>query len=332
MRKLLWLLVILALAWSGYWAAGAVGLGRGLDRWLELRRGEGWQAEVRETRTKGFPFAFETRVEGISLVDPETGLGWTAPRFDIRAEAHAPTYVEAIWPDTQEILTPHETISVEAIEIAAGLGLVPGPALALDTSDVSLISVTLRSSAGWNARLDSGELATRRLADPLVHDIIFSARGLKPARQILELLDPLAKLPPSITTMELDMEAAFDAPWDRHAIEDRRPQPTALDIRLLKAKWGRIEFEAAGAVTVDGAGTPEGEIAVRAVNWREMLEVADAGGWVPQEFLPTIERGLEVLAGLSGNPETIDATLSLSGGLVFLGPIPLGPAPVLRIR
>ena len=280
-----------------------MGLGRGLDRWLELRRGEGWQAEVRETRTKGFPFAFETRVEGISLVDPETGLGWTAPRFDIRAEAHAPTYVEAIWPDTQEILTPHETISVEAIEIAAGLGLVPGPALALDTSDVSLISVTLRSSAGWNARLDSGELATRRLADPLIHDITFSARGLKPARQILELLDPLAKLPPSITTMELDMEAAFDAPWDRHAIEDRRPQPTALDIRLLKAKWGRIEFEAAGAVTVDGAmGRPRARSrcarSTGAMRWRWSRRAA---GFRPS-FCPRSSGGSRCSRGSRATP------------------------------
>jgi len=41
---------------------------------------------------------------------------------------------------------------------------------------------------------------------------------------------------------------------------------------------------------------------------------------------------LEALAGLSGQPENIDATLNFSNGRIFLGPIPLGPAPSLRLR
>ncbi|MEM6825351.1 MAG: DUF2125 domain-containing protein [Pseudomonadota bacterium] len=333
MRRLSWLLVVAALLWAGYWALAVIGIERGVLQWTELRRSEGWLAEVATIRTSGFPLAFETRFEDISLVDPETGLGWTAPQFDFRAEAYAPTYLDARWPEMQEILTPFETIGIEAAEIRAGIGLVPGPTLALDTSEMSLSSVFLRSSAGWTARLEDGSLETRRLEDdPLAHAIAFSAHGLKPAGEFLKRLDPLEKLPTIFTSMELDMEAAFDVPWDRHAIEDRRPQPTALNIRLMKALWGPMKFEAAGTLKVDDAGMPEGDIAVRAVNWRDMLEVAETGGWVPLEFLPTIRRGLEILAGLSGNPETIDATLRLSGGFVRLGPVPLGPAPVLRIR
>jgi hypothetical protein len=35
---------------------------------------------------------------------------------------------------------------------------------------------------------------------------------------------------------------------------------------------------------------------------------------------------------MSGNRNTLDITLNFSGGRVRLGPIPLGPAPVLRLR
>lgn len=79
MRRLVWLLVLAALIWSGYWAAGWYGLEQGGAHWLELRRAEGWQAEVSEITTTGFPTRFVTQVDGLDLVDPETGLGWEAP-------------------------------------------------------------------------------------------------------------------------------------------------------------------------------------------------------------------------------------------------------------
>ena len=132
--------------------------------------------------------------------------------------------------------------------------------------------------------------------------------------------------------MVIEANVTFDAPWDRHAIEDRRPQITALDLRGLRATWGRMELEAAGDLTVDAGGTPDGRITVRAVNWRDMIGVVRASGLVPEGFIPTIEAALEALAGLSGRPDTIDAPLSFQNGFVSFGPIPLGRAPNLTIR
>lgn len=332
MRKVLWLPIVAALLWSGYWAVGFMGLTRGFDHWLELRRGEGWQAEAARIETTGFPAKFVTRVEGLDLVDPETGLGWQVPEFHFEAAAHAPTYVEATWPETQTIITPFETIAVAAEEMQAGLGLVPGPWLALDTSDVILQGVALQSSEGWSAALDAGTVTTRRLEDPLAHDIGFTATNLRPSAQVLEFLDPRGTLPREILTLELDMRAAFDVPWDRRAIEERRPQPTHLEIRKMTAQWGQMRLEVAGEVRVDPDGVPDGKITIRAVNWRDMLELAETGGLVPRDVLPLLTRGLELAAGLSGNPRTIDAPLSLGGGTVSIGPFPIGPSPILRLR
>lgn len=333
MRKLIWLPAIAAALWSVYWLVGARGIEAGLRAWLEARRAEGWQAEVAEIGTDGFPLRFDTTLEAVALVDPATGLGWDAPVFRFTAPAYAPTRVTATWPADQRILTPRETIDISAARMQAALGLVTGPNLTLDTAEATLTDVVLTSSADWTAALDSGALSTARTeADPLAHDIRFTARNLMPARFLLAELDPTGKLPRVVDALELDLRAGFDAPWDRHAIEDRRPQPTSLEIRKLRAEWGEMLLEAAGDLSVDADGIPEGSVTVRAVNWREMLEVARAGGWLPEDFLPTVERGLEVLAGLSGNPETIDAPLTLRDGYVMLGLIPIGPAPDLTIR
>jgi hypothetical protein len=333
MRKLIWLIVIAAALWSGYWYAGARGIEAGLRGWLEARRAEGWQAEVAEIGTGGFPLRFATALEGVALVDPGTGLGWEARGFRFEAPSYLPTRVTATWPETQRILTPHERVDISAARMQAALGLMPGPNLTLDTAEATLADISLTSSADWTASLESGSLSTARTEeDPLAHDIRFTARNLVPARFLLVELDPTGRLPKAVDALELDLRAGFDAPWDRQSIEDRRPQPTTLEIRKLRAEWGEMLLEAAGDLTVDEEGIPEGSITVRAVNWREMLQVARAGGWLPEDFLPTVERGLEVLAGLSGNPETIDAPLTLRGGYVTLGLVPLGPVPDLTIR
>jgi hypothetical protein len=49
-------------------------------------------------------------------------------------------------------------------------------------------------------------------------------------------------------------------------------------------------------------------------------------------MVKTVESGLSMMAQMAGNPQTLDIPLNLRNGRVMLGPIPLGPAPVLRLR
>ena len=53
---------------------------------------------------------------------------------------------------------------------------------------------------------------------------------------------------------------------------------------------------------------------------------------LPEQMRGTIEGLLGVVAGLSGDPEVIDAELTFSDGRTFLGPLPVGPAPRLTLR
>jgi hypothetical protein len=71
---------------------------------------------------------------------------------------------------------------------------------------------------------------------------------------------------------------------------------------------------------------------VKITNWRDLLRVARNAGLLPEPLMPTIERAFEILAGLSGPADTLDAPLTFAGGIVSFGPLPLGPAPRLVIR
>ena len=332
MRTLIWLAVLAALAWCGYWAVASIGVSRAVSGWLDDREGEAWQAEA-SVSTAGFPTGFDLILTDLALADPDTGLAWEAPEFRLYAPAWAPTQITATWPPRQTVASPFERIDITTERMDGSLVVAATGDLTLRRGRFELRDMGLTSNAGWSAALASGVLSLRAVDDAaLTYDIRFDTRNFRPADTTLARIDPAGLLPKTFEQLVMEARVTFDAPWDRRAIEDRRPQITQIDLRGLKATWGRMLLEAAGDLDVDASGVPEGRITVRAVNWRDMVGVVGATGLVPEGILPTIETALEGLAGLSGRPDTIDAPLSFQKGFVSFGPLPLGAAPDLTLR
>lgn len=332
-RALILAVLLAAAGWSGYWWFGARTLDREVEAWLADRRAEGWVAEAADSSVRGYPNRFDLTLTDLELADPETGLAWSAPFFQILSLSYRPQHVIAVWPHEQTVATPFESIAVTSEDFRGSLRLADLTTLGLESATFVADAVTLTSDLGWTAELGTGRMAVRRVpATEATYDVGFEALGLTPAETARGVLDPSGSLPDEVETLRLDAEIAFTAPWDRTAIEVARPQPTRIDLRELRASWGRLDLRAAGEVTVAADGTPEGTVAVKAVNWREILELAVASGALPERLASTVERGLEALAGASGSPETLDAELTLRDGRIFYAFIPLGPAPRLVLR
>ncbi|WP_108482898.1 DUF2125 domain-containing protein [Oceaniglobus ichthyenteri] len=333
MRKLLALVLIAAVVWGGYWFVGASAVERGLTAWFDQRRAQGWVADYADLNTTGFPNRFDTTITGLELADPNTGVAWSAPLFQILALSYKPHHIIAVLPNTQTLASPLERVDIASDRMRGSVVFKPGTSLTLDHATFVMDNVTLTGGAGWSMALETGRFATRQTAArQYAHDIAFEALGFAPTATTRARLDPATLLPDTVETLKIDATVGFDAPWDRFAVENARPNITAIDLNLLRATWGTLDFRAAGGLTVDDQGVPTGRITIKATNWREMLEMAVAGGLLPGALAPTVERGLGMLAGLSGNPETLDAPLSFQNGFVSFGPIPLGPAPRLRLR
>lgn len=335
MRILLGLIVVIAAAWSGFWYFGQLGVREGFSAWLEARRAEGWVAEAAQVETVGYPNRFDTGFTELQLADPDTGLAWEAPYFQINALSYKPNHVIAVWPERQLVATPEQKYVVESADMRASI--ITGADIRLPVERVTLtaetLAITPEGREAGPTRAAALRLAMERKATTgATYRLGFAADGLSPALDWRVRLDPAGKLPERFDALSADMTVAFDKPWDRSAIEVARPQPRKIDIRLIEARWGRLELQAAGAVTVDAAGLPEGEIVVKARNWREILQMAVASGTLPQGFANTLEDGLSLISQMSGNPKTLDVPLNFKGGRVRLGPVPLGPAPVLRLR
>lgn len=333
MKRLLSVILVAACLWAGYWFIGSSALERGAKTWFTDRANDGWVAEYGALDTVGFPNRFDTTITDVTLADPATGVVWNAPFFQVFAFSYKPNEVIAVWPAEQSFATPFQTVRLFSENLRASAAFEAGTALTLDRATAEMDALRLVSSLGWDLALETGLLATRQtIGGTNSHDIFFEATQFRPDEALKLGLDPGQRLPAALETLSMDLTIGFDAPWDRFAIEDRRPQPTALELKSMRATWGKLELRAAGDVTFDDQGRPSGRITIKATNWREMLDLAVASGLVPEGFAVTARRALEILASLAGPPNTIDAPLTFHRGIVSLGPIPLGPAPRLRLR
>ncbi|MCK0172283.1 DUF2125 domain-containing protein [Aliiroseovarius sp. S1123] len=333
MRKLVVIAVVLAGLWSGYWFIGAKGVESAFNTWIDDRRAEGWVSQAQDVSTRGFPNRFDTIFTGLELADPDTGLAWRAEEFQILALSYQPNHVIAVWPGQQVVSSPLQNITFQADSFKGSLVFDPSPDLPLDRSSIVIENLTMQSNAGWTAGLEAGQIATRKSSvAPNRHDIHFEATGLLPASSFVQGFGNGELLPSVFERALLKASVDFTGPWDRHAVETARPQITRIAISDLDAKWGELGLKAVGTVDVDARGIPTGEVAIKAKNWRKMVEIAEASGVLAPELVSTVTGALQFVAGLSGNSETLDVTLRLSGGAVFLGPIPIGAAPIIRIR
>ncbi len=333
MRKLIVIIVVLAGGWAGYWWVGAGAAERGYKAWFDARRAEGWVAEYDDLRVQGFPNRFDMVARGVSLADPETGLAWDADGFQTLTLSYKPNHLIAVWPGQQRISTPDQKIDITSDDFKGSLVVGADPALPLDHSSIIMNNVRLTSDAGWTSALAHAQLATRQIdGDPTRHELYFEAKDLVPAAPFIQNLKADGVLPPLFEGVTLKAKLSFDRPWDRRAIEQARPQPTQIDLDLLTAKWGEMELQMAGKLTVDPTGQPEGKITVKAKNWRQIVATATATGALAPEFESSVIGALGLLSRLSGDPETLDIPLGFSNGLITLAGLPIGPAPVLRLR
>ncbi|MCU4654899.1 DUF2125 domain-containing protein [Roseibacterium sp. SDUM158016] len=333
LRRVIVGLAVLAALASGLWFVSARGIERVVTGWLEARAAEGWLVRYEDLGVTGFPSRFRTEFTAMELADPETNWVWTLPALTLEQRAFRPDHLRATWPATQELSSPDQRLTITAATMTSELDVQPSAGFALDLSDTVLADVAVESDAGWRMTLPQGHLTmARRDGEASFYDVSFSASEFAPPAPFRTRLDPAAILPETISVLDYEAGMRFDRPWDIRAIEDRRPQITYLDLKELEAVWGGLLLRAAGTLDVDASGLPEGEIALRAENWRDMIAMAVNAGIIPERMRGTAEGLLGVVAGLSGDPEVIDAALGFSGGRMFLGPLPLGPAPRLVLR
>ncbi|MGH1577843.1 DUF2125 domain-containing protein [Planktotalea sp.] len=334
MIRLLVVIIAAATLYAGYWFVGSNGANSGFERWFDDRRAEGWVAEVDDINTRGFPSRFDTTLTNLSLADPETGVAYSAPFLQIFALSYKPEHIIAVWPNEQSFSSPYGKAAVSSTDMRASLIVKKNTALALQkanfTTDELAVKMDNGDAFGAGKALVAVELTPTPAAANNYHFGVDLKDLTLPQPKGLRL--EVGLLPEKLDYARADVTAQFNAPWDLNALQTARPQPTKIAVKLIEAKWGQLELRLAGEFDVDTQGRANGKITVKAQNWRDILAVSAASGAIPSQLVRPIEQGLSLLSGLSGNRNTLDLPLDLKDGQMKLGPIPLGPAPLFRLR
>lgn len=328
MRALLWISVLLAALWSGYWFVGKSAVERGFEAFLEQAPTRGLEVSQAGYGVAGFPSRFDLTVTEPRVTDRRSQTVWEAPFVQVFSLSYQPWHVIAAFAPTQTIRTPAEDLTLVSSKLQASVVVTPGAALALDRSTVVGDAVQVTSSLGWQVAADQIRFATR--ADPSLantHDIGVELVNLTPDPR---LATRLPDLPAQISLARLDANVTLSGPIDRFAAATR-PQVTAVSLRNAALTWGNLGVTAQGDLVMVG-GLPEGRIDIRVTGWRNLVTLATNLGMVTPDVAQTMLGVLTAYATSSGDPEVLQMPLVLAGGFMSLGPLPLGPIPRLDQR
>lgn len=337
MRKLIVLTILMATLWAGYWFVGVIALESGLKGYLSSEHSPDSPVPISysDLSVRGFPSRFDTTLTDITVNDTINGIGWSAPFFQIHALSYKPYHIIAALPHSQTLRLPREELQINSDEIKGSVVFVAGAlldkALEIDRSSFVMRNVTVTSNAGWKTAIKEGSVATRKTAlDPLHYDLALSAKHVTLPDQLRTAIDPKHQQSDVFDSFSLDSTLAFTNPWNLLAERQNTPVLTEIAVNGLTIIWDDVQFQADGALQIDRNGYPNGKLALKATNWQKMYQLAEDANAVDADFAQTIQNGLKVLAGMSSDTDVIEAPLNFADGQMFLGPLPIGPAPRLN--
>lgn len=333
MRIMTIVLVIAAAIWGGWWVLASRSAQTAAERWFEDRARRGMIAQHQGISVQGFPNRIDLTVADPVLADPRLGLGWQAPFLQIFALSYRPWHLIAIFPESQRIATPAGLAGLLMDRGRASVVLRPGLDPQLDRATLSSEGPSLVMDAGGTLRAQSARAALHHRADQdepdttTVYQLGLAIEGLRADAEAMSLMGVAeAGLPLHIDTIRLDARLHLDAPLS--AAPSRPPALRRLQIDEARVAWGTLSFGITGTLEPDAAGRAEGTMQLTLQNWPAALALAQGAGVLRREQLRTLTALLDGLAppGRDGGRQ-IDLPVRLSGGLIRLGPLVLGPAP-----
>lgn len=327
--------VFLAIAlWGGYWWIASSGQQAAIEKWAGDRRAAGWDASYEDLSVSGFPGRFDTTLTTLRVADPKAGWAWAAPRFSLFALSYEPNRWIARWPAEQFLVAGRETLTIRSSGAEASLAVDPALDLPLNRTSIIIPELEITSDADWSASAEKMDLHIRQSAANAVpdnaYDFAFNATNTVLPPGLRFVLDPAGALPDVVSALEGDGWVSFDQPVNRQMLEGEPRRMTDIALHRSRFDWGGLKATAAGRLAVRPDGRPEGEVHLTVRNWRALITAAIGSGALTPELGDLAVTGLSTLAMLSGDPNRIKTTLTFENGRVRMGPVPLGPAPLIQ--
>ncbi|MGL6210672.1 MAG: DUF2125 domain-containing protein, partial [Paracoccaceae bacterium] len=148
MRAMIWVVLVLAGLWGGYWFVGSTAVKQGTEGWFTEAASQGLQAGHKGVSVAGFPNVFNLVVAAPDVFDPASGFGWRTETANLYTMTWKPWHLIAILPAPQVVTTPGGEVSVTSSKLRASLILHPGTDLALDRTVIEAETLAFSGPTG----------------------------------------------------------------------------------------------------------------------------------------------------------------------------------------
>ena len=323
MRFLVGGIFALLAAWGGYWYVGQRAIEGQIAAFLAQSPG-GLIIEQSGYDVAGFPSRFDLTVTAPRVTDSATGWGWSAEFAQVFAMTWKPWHLIAALPHSQTVETPFGAAQLDSSRFMASVRVAPDRAAGIEEVVVQVDAPVLSAPM-------LPKISAETVVIALKHEVTqgFAYRfGVQIAQ-----LTPLVAAPKggNLTAARLDVVLHTAAALDRTAAISL-PEVTQIDLEALSLQWGTVSVVGDGRVMQAVDGHAEGEIALKVQDWRGLPDALADFGLLRRDIAPTVLRALELIAKQKGNPEVLDLPLIFRSGRMYLGPLPLGAAPMLGQR
>ena len=315
-----------AVAYGGYWFVASRAVLQGARAALVQMQADG-RADFTDVSLAGFPSRFDLTIDNPALVGSSGRVRWQAPFVQIFALSYHPNQIIAVWPHDQTLtLAGAGSVAITAQDLRASALFSATPALPLDHAQIVGKGLRLVSDLDWGLAMEDLRAAIRS-SDSAANSyrIGLDMTAVAPSGRLLAASLPLTGAPEATGSLHADLTAALDAPLDRR-LAQAAARLTHLEVTALHLGLGRFDLTGTGSIEVDATGTPDGRIMLTVLGWQGLPDLLADAGLIKPEVVPTLRNVLTAMAG--GKPDgTLLLPLVFQGGMMGLGPLPLGRAP-----
>ncbi|HMA15331.1 MAG: DUF2125 domain-containing protein [Bacteroidota bacterium] len=330
----LFLLLLVSAALAGAWLWARAALEDGIARWREEQIERGYVVEYRGPDFAGFPFALSVSFTAPRVVTPQ-GLTWEGPPISGEARVWDPFTIDLSYPGLHRLSLAEdgETRAADiTAEEATGRVVLESDGR-VESARIDLAQLVLR---GEGVESMAAQRLTARLG-PLTAgadggleelDLVAEAIGVQlPPGRGEPLGDQVAKL-----SFDSTVVGGIPPGKPETALPAWRDRGGAWRFRRLAAIWGPLDLQADGALSLDEALRPEGQLDSTLKGAGAVIDRLVAAGRMKPEAALAARLAVMALGrpdGVTGET-VLTVPISLRQGMLYLGPIPIAPiAPVL---
>lgn len=325
MKRLLAVIIVATLAYSGWWFYAAHDLRSSVADWFAEQRTAGARAEYADLTVRGFPNRTDLTITDPALLAADGSLGWQAPFLQVLGLSYKKGHVIVALPDTQTLTTPDGEIAVSSDGLRASVIHADGTIV---RSNLEALVLNLSGPEQTLALADINVALQKIDAAPSSYRVALSIGSI--AASSPEGVPDIG--PDSLASLRAELELSVDQPLTFDAFAGSPLQVTEIALIRSEISYGAVTFKVTGDATLDSAGLATGQVTLTAENWRDAIAAARNAGDLPKALSEGLIEILSMLSTFGGNRDALDVTLGLSRGTVLIGPIPIGQLPPLRWR